>query len=327
MILKLISKIFSLIVDAREALYQKNLLKSYSVGVPVISIGNLTFGGTGKTPICDFLIQNLKKKKKIAVISRGYGRQTKGFFKIDLQNKNATRLYGDEPTWLATQHPDVNFYVCENRVLGCQKILEEKKVDLILADDAFQHRRLQRSLDIVVLDATEDIKNYEYPPLGRARNSFEYLKKADCVFVTKTNLSKKENLIKLTEKIPKTIPIYRFTSTIDGFFNIYNGEKLKVEDQKVYLLSGIGHPQNFENLIQNSFHFQIAKHFIFPDHAAYNEKMIEEVIQKTQGAPLLITQKDSVKIREMKANIYPIYESRLKFESIDPLDTLYDKIY
>jgi tetraacyldisaccharide 4'-kinase len=178
MILGSLSKILSQVVDAREFLYKKNILKSYSAGVPVVSVGNLTFGGTGKTPTCDFLIKNLKGKKKIALLSRGYGRTTKGFHKVEAEQMYAAQLYGDEPTWLAKQHPDVPVFVCEDRVKGCEEILKQTKVDLILADDAFQHLRLKRNFDIIVLDATEDFKNYQYPPLGRARNSWQYLERA-----------------------------------------------------------------------------------------------------------------------------------------------------
>jgi tetraacyldisaccharide 4'-kinase len=323
-----LSKIFGSIVDVREYLYKNQILKSYEVPAPILSVGNLTFGGTGKTPICEFLMRNLKNKKKIALMSRGYGRKTKGFLNVNPDSLNAADLYGDEPTWLAAQHRDVDVFVCEDRVEGCRRFLENKKVDLIIADDAFQHLRLQRNFDVIVIDATEDLRSYQYPPLGRARNSFSYLKRSNAIFITKMNLARTEDLKKIREQLPK-LPTFEFTSHLSGFYNLNDHQKLENGNQKVYLMSGIAKPWTFEDLTKENFNFQIAAHFTFADHFAYTPKTIQDLEAKIGETPLLVTQKDAIKLRPLLVETNSplnVFESHLEIQPQTAMDSFYEAV-
>jgi len=291
-----LSLFMALIVGIRETLYRFYFIRSYSVQTKVLSVGNLTFGGTGKTPTVDYLLNELKSQKKIAVISRGYGRKTSGFFKVNPNNSDAVNLYGDEPVQLAIKHPEVPFYVSEDRVSGCKKIEKDGNFDLILADDAFQHLSLKRDIDIVVIDASEKPTHYQYPPVGRARNSLCYLKRADFVFLTKTNLASQENLHWIRKKIKKS-KVFEFESKLDGVFDLKTNQKVNLTDE-VYLMSGIGKPYTFEKLMSTNFpNLTIKGHFKFEDHKNYSEGELNKVKAIVEDNVVVTTEKDAVKLK------------------------------
>jgi tetraacyldisaccharide 4'-kinase len=323
--------LFSLIIFVREMLYKKGIFKSFKVKTKVLSVGNLTFGGTGKTPTVDFLIENLKKKKNIAVLSRGYGRTTKGFYKVGVSDPKATDLYGDEPCLLAKKHPDVPVFVCEDRVEGCRQIEGLGQFDLIIADDAFQHLKLKRDLDIVVVDATEKKANYQYPPIGRARNSFFYLNRADFVFLTKVNLVREDSLRWIKRKLTKNVVI-EFESRIDGLYSLNNDrqkndQRLEMFPKEVYLVSGIGKPAGFEDLVKKCFFGVVIKeHFIYKDHHDYTLKDIQKLKSKIGSGILLTTEKDAVKLKKF-SDVININVARLKFDNKTSMESLYEALH
>jgi tetraacyldisaccharide 4'-kinase len=319
-----LSLLVRLIVWCRETLYSLKVLPSYRVKTKVVSVGNLTFGGTGKTPSVDFLVQNLKVRKKIAVLSRGYGRTTTGFFKVDPTKEDAAKLFGDEPVQLALAHPDVSFFVCEDRVEGCRRIESEQKYDLILADDAFQHLRLRRDLDIVVIDATEERQHYHYPPVGRARNSLSYLKRADFVFLTKTNLCRAEDSAWIRDQLNGR-QIIEFESQIEGIYDLGSGEKIISTLKQATLVSGIGKPHTFEKLIKKM-GVEIKQHFVFPDHYNYTELDLQKISGQVSGEIVLTTEKDAVKLKKISKDLR-IGVVKLKFVNKNSVEKLYEAIY
>lgn len=322
-----VSLLMALVVWARETLYRLHILKSYKVQTQVLSVGNLTFGGTGKTPSVDFLLSQLKTRKKIAVISRGYGRTTTGFYKVDPNQPNATSLYGDEPVLQAINHPDVPIYVCEDRVHGCEQIEKDGKFDLIIADDAFQHLKLQRDLDIVVVDATEHPTHYFYPPAGRARNSLSYLKRADFVFLTKTNLCRSDDMTWIKKKLKK-YKVIEFESRIDGILDLKSGRHLETLIKEASLISGIGKPKNFEESLRKSLGINIKKHYVFKDHHSYTPEDIAAIKEDLQGQIVITTEKDAVKLREYTDSLN-LAVTKLKFVSknSNELEKLYEALH
>ncbi len=308
----------------RETCYKFNILRSYKIKTKIISVGNLTFGGTGKTPTVDFLIQNLKQNKKIAVISRGYGRKTKGFFKVNPWVDDAPIIFGDEPVQLAAKHPDVSFYVCEDRVRGCEEIEKEKAFDLIIADDAFQHLRLRRDLDIVVVDASEEIKNYRYPPLGRARNSLSYLKRADYVFLTKTNLSQKQDYEWIKAQL-RNCKVIEFESKVDGIYDLHSNDPIANPIREASLVSGIGKPKTFEKILIDQ-GIAVREHFVYRDHHNYSEADLRKIKGVMQGGTLLTTEKDAVKIRNISKDL-KVGVVRLKLVNTNSVGRLYEDIH
>ena len=320
-----ISILYGFIVFIREELYRIGIFKSYKFKTKIVSIGNLTFGGTGKTPVVDFLLSNLKSKKRIAVISRGYGRKSSGFFEVKAAESDAAGKYGDEPVLLAKKHPEVSFFVSEDRVSGCREIESKSKFDLIIADDAFQHLKLKRDLDIIVIDATEKLTNYNYPPVGRARNSFSYLKRAQYIFLTKTNLCKYEDLQKIKSKL-SGYNVIEFESEIDAFYDLRQDVQIDILLKEAFLLSGIGKPKTFETLISKKFPLlNIKNHFVYRDHHTYSDKDISEIKEKSNKLTVITTEKDAVKLKKYSSDIN-ICVAGLKFVNKNSMDKVFSEI-
>jgi tetraacyldisaccharide 4'-kinase len=185
------------VTGTRNWMYDHGVLKQHHVATKVISIGNLTVGGTGKTPVTLAVVDYLKmKNKSVGVVSRGYKREEKGVLEVDL-SASAGQKFGDEPALIKFTHPDVPVVVGERRVAAAQEILAKAAVDFLVCDDAFQHRSLHRDLNILLFDATETVKNYRVLPVGRAREQINpALKRADIIILTKSNLVSAEELEK-----------------------------------------------------------------------------------------------------------------------------------
>ena len=158
--LKPLSFLYDQIVGVKNSLYNKGIIETYKAPVPVISIGNLTVGGTGKTPITDFCLKDLVAKgKKVAVVSRSYRADASDPSWVDVTHPFGARYYGDEPMLLASANPDVMVYVGDTKWRTAEFASTDKRgaFDVILIDDGFQHRKLHRDLNLVVLDATEAV--------------------------------------------------------------------------------------------------------------------------------------------------------------------------
>ncbi|NPA69094.1 MAG: tetraacyldisaccharide 4'-kinase, partial [Chlorobi bacterium] len=149
-----VSVIYGLIVKIRNFLFDNQIIKSKEFHIPVISVGNITVGGTGKTPVTEYLVGLLKDKYNVAVLSRGYKRKTKGFIIAD---KNASaETIGDEPYQIFLKFPDITVAVDEKRARGIENLLNtNKNIEVIILDDAFQHRYVRPSLSILVIDFTQ----------------------------------------------------------------------------------------------------------------------------------------------------------------------------
>ena len=170
--------LYYMLVSVRNFCYDHQMIKSVKMPVPVISIGNLTTGGTGKTPVTLYLAELLKTMKyRPGIISRGYGRNSKGRVVIH----DGTRLCidvnqgGDEPIMMAQRLKNVPVIVSESRVAGINKMIRDFDVDVVIMDDGFQHSRVDRDLDIVLLNSREPVHNYWILPLGRLRERFSGL--------------------------------------------------------------------------------------------------------------------------------------------------------
>ena len=205
-----LATIYRLIVFWRNVLYNHNFFISRKLPAKIISVGNITTGGTGKTPAVIFLTQHfLQKQKKVAILSRGYGRKTAGTQEVtngkvihgDWLN------FGDEPYLMAKKLPGVPIVVDENRYRGGLYIVEKFRPDIIILDDAFQHRALERDVDIVLINAHDQESNHKMFPHGFLREPIKNLKRANFIFLSKTNLNKPSPyLVDLTKKID--IPTY-----------------------------------------------------------------------------------------------------------------------
>lgn len=177
------SWIYGTIVSVRNLLYDRDVAKSFRAQIPVISVGNITVGGTGKTPHAEYILGIIHKRYRAALLSRGYGRKTSGY--IRLQRGTTPEEAGDEPCQMFRKFPSVTFAVCEKRAVGLKRLSEDTNPEVVVLDDAFQHRAVTPSLNILLADWNRDILSDKLLPAGRLRENASARRRADIIIVTK----------------------------------------------------------------------------------------------------------------------------------------------
>ena len=295
-----LSIIFKFVTDIRNKLYDCNFLKSEKINVPVISVGNLSTGGTGKTPMVDFIIYNLKRDYNISVLSRGYNRKSKGF--IEIKNSDNPSLVGDEPFLIKSNHSEVPVFACEDRVEGAKKIISENNTNLILLDDAFQHRKISRNLDIVLTDYNNLFYKDYLLPYGNLRESRNNINRADVIIVTKCPLDfNKADAIKIKNQINPKKTQSLFFSQIKYSEILFGFKELSfksIRNSKLTLVTGIANSQPLkEYLKKNNVNFD---HFDYPDHYNYSRKDVNKILATTKNNIILTTKKDYYKLSQFK---------------------------
>jgi len=335
-----LAKAFSLAVDARYWLYKKEILNSRQVSVPVISVGNITLGGTGKTPFVDLIVKYLtEKNKNVGLVSRGYGAKEKKRGIIDQNQKNYGNLasqFGDEPTMLQWRNPTLHVVVNPNRYRACQELINKKSVEIIVADDAFQHLALKRDLDLVLLDATESYENFKLLPLGRMREGFSSLERASLVILNKANLVSLEKVQNLRDLVFSKCSFLKNEPNrwleanyeFEGFFHLETDKPWSGSyNEKLLVLSGIANNQTFFKMCRDKFGKSVYGEMGFSDHYVYSKTDMALIMirAKELGADrILITEKDAVKISQWKSDIF-VY-TKLKVSLVGDGRKLYDKI-
>lgn len=280
-----------------------------------VSVGNLTVGGTGKTPHIEYLIRYFLEKNKevedykLATLSRGYGRKSKGF--VLANNQITASEIGDEPMQFyqkfaannKLENEKVNIIVCEKRVLGAQKILELfPTTKTILLDDAFQHRAIKPHFSILLSDYNRPFYEDFLLPMGRIRENRKGAKRANVVLVSKSPLDlaeeKRQSIRKKINSYTKS-PVFFTSFDYDKPINLLNNEILELENDKNYsfgILTGIANYQPFQKYIEKTFG-QTETQKYFPDHYNYTEKDI--VFLKSSDTIWFTTEKDAVKLRPL----------------------------
>ena len=279
----------------RNWLYDKGVLKSHSFDIPVITVGNLSVGGTGKTPQIEYLIRLLSDDYQVAVLSRGYKRKTKGFLLADATATSVS--IGDEPFQLHTKFPRVQVAVDAQRKNGIQQLLQvAKRPDVILLDDAFQHRKVQAGLSIL-LTAYDDLFCKDFIlPFGNLRESALGKKRADMIIVTKcpSNLSDLAQQ-EIIRQLKVTQPVY--FSTIHYDDHIVSVENtcsvLEIQQESKVLVAGIAKPKLFFDYIRK----EQDECLTFPDHHHFSKTDCERIIASAQGKKIVTTEKDFVRLQ------------------------------
>ena len=296
------SWLYGLITDVRNQLYDNGIFQSKSFEIPIINVGNITVGGTGKSPMVEYLIRLLKDNHKIVTLSRGYGRKTKGFILAD--NTANAETIGDEPMQFYQKFSNkIMVAVGEKRVEAIEQILKQKPdTEVIILDDAFQHRAVKQSLNILLIDYNRPIDE-DYPfPAGRLRERRHGAKRADLVVITKCpddlNLEKQNSLKNsLNLYLRENIPVF-FTKILYGKpIDCRSESRVLNEKESILLISGIAKPESFENYVRQK--FNISSQLIFKDHHLYSEKDIELILSNMSSTAeaILMTEKDMVKFK------------------------------
>jgi tetraacyldisaccharide 4'-kinase len=284
------------LIQFRNFLYDVGLADPVRIARPVVSIGNLSMGGTGKTPLVAEVIKlALEKNIKPIVIARNYRAESSGVSKVDLKVNRAAKFFGDEAVSLATQFPQVSVYTGPKKYLSAQAVEKNEKFDLLIIDDGFQHRSLHRDFDIVLIDASRPEKENEIFPKGYFREGFSSLRRADLILLTKVNWAKEGAVEKLRAQISKfsKAEICEVEFLQEPVTDIQKTEK-------VITVAGIAHPENFELELQKQ-GLDVAKSLRFSDHHSYDSKSVAQMIDvmKQEGATrILTTEKDFVKLAQ-----------------------------
>lgn len=298
-------------------------LPSTTFDTPIISIGNLTVGGTGKTPHTEYIISLLKEDFKVATLSRGYKRKTKGYVTAVQGDCNMERV-GDEPSQIKNKFPDITVAVDEKRVNGISQLLKSgNKPEVILLDDAFQHRYVKPGLNILLTDYNRPIWKDNIMPFGRLREDADGKERADVIIVTKCpeNIGKKEKaycIDKLNNKnnAPVFFSTIYYGSPIYLFNNIGKKELAITADTEILLLTGIACPEPLKIELEK----RGAKVTLmqFPDHHNFTERELKEVEKKflsvtNKEKAIITTEKDAERMisnpnlpQIIKENIYVI---------------------
>lgn len=314
--------LLSLLTQLRNWLYDRGILHSIRLSQPVISVGNITMGGTGKTPFIDWIVKELKNKGYgPAIVSRSYGGTLTNPEWVRADEKEDS-IYGDEPLLLKSKNPDVPLMAGPSKWKSAKKALQEnKQVNVLLIDDGYQHRALFRDLDIVLLDASVSMTDYCWPPIGRAREPLSHLRRAEVIVFTKWEQRREETVEYLRNQIKKINgykPIELFAEQELGHFyspfNRLSSDAIKslLAEGRGFAFCGLGNPQSFIQSLKKS-QLKIKDFHFFSDHAKYDSALLEDLERRALGADYFITtEKDAIKFESWKEGIPPLIIAPLK---------------
>ena len=291
----------------RHFLFDIGVLKSEKFDIPIVCVGNITVGGTGKTPSAEMIIEYMSKTHNVALLSRGYGRKTKGYREVTLDD--SYRDVGDEPLQIKFKFPSAVVVVCENRREGIRRIMaEHPEVGLVVMDDGFQHRYVDPKVNVVIVDSSQKPVEQDYMlPYGRLRDVRKSLDRAHYFLVTKCSdsmspLERRLMLKELKRIAYQRVYFMRYEAMPIRPVFVADAERNEIPDlSKVIAMSGIGNPDNFIRSLR--LHYRVVDELTFDDHHVYkvrDTKVMEELLEKHPEAYIVTTEKDAVKMFSSK---------------------------
>lgn len=329
--------IYGLIIWVRNKLYDKNILRSAEFNFPLICIGNLAVGGTGKTPMTEYIVNYLKNDFSVATLSRGYKRRTKGFA---IANASTTALdIGDEPMQFHQKFPDVTVAVGEERIVAIPQILHQKPdTQVIVMDDAFQHRPVKAGFNILLTEYSNLYTRDLIFPAGDLRDIESSSKRADVIIVTKCNdqITEDQKNMVIHELNPLAHQHVFFTSIEYHLpYHLFNHSNQPLnENIDVLLVCGIANPNPIKKYLHHKVgYYEMMK---YPDHHIFtfdNLVDIKKQFEKLQSKQkiVLITEKDAVRLQKFNNELidFPIYVLPVKphflFNESDKFNELLEK--
>ncbi|MCJ7468030.1 MAG: tetraacyldisaccharide 4'-kinase [Maribacter sp.] len=297
-----ISLVYAFVVHIRNYLYDKGIFKSRSFSIPILCVGNLSMGGTGKTPMSEFLIATLKDTYKVAFLSRGYKRKSKGF--VLASSKSTVEDIGDEPFQIHSKFPSVVVAVDADRTRGILTLQNEANPDVIVLDDAFQHRKVTAGFSVLLTAFGNLYCDDRYFPTGNLRDSRREAKRADIIIVTKSppHLTQNEQGEILKRIQPTADQKVLFSYLVYGSFLEGENEKMalsSIKNRKVTLITGIADPTPLVSFLNET---GIAfEHLNFRDHHFFRPHEIRLFNSKEC---VLTTEKDYTRLKGHVRNLY-----------------------
>jgi tetraacyldisaccharide 4'-kinase len=319
--LRVIGLPYTIISNVRNKLYDKKILPTHTSKSFVVSVGNLTTGGVGKTPFTLEVANHfLSLNKKVVIISRGYGAKISNK-RTNLISEGNGSLYnasvaGDEPVWLSNNSQGACIVTCANRAKAEKFVQEKFNPDVIILDDAFQHRQMNRDLDIVLIDAKNKFGNNLLLPAGPLREDLSNIKRADKLVIVNKSFESKEAL-KYCDYVKKRFGKDTYLCKIvpDHIYNILNGEEL-TKTTRIMAFSAIGQPTEFYNFLKNDYKLVVVLEF--EDHHSYEADDVSKIIQYAQEeniSHIVTTEKDAIKLIDIIKDVelpVSIYALKLK---------------
>ena len=346
--LKALSFLFAFVVSVRYLLYKAGILRRYPLGIQVISIGNVTAGGTGKTPVTELFARTLAAKgRKVAILSRGYRRKEASWWQrmftqvIDpplvVSDGKRVRLDsavgGDEPYMLASNLPGVAVVVDRDRVKAGRYAIKRLGCDTIILDDGFQYQRLKHSVEVVLVDATNPFGNGNMLPRGILREPVRHLKRADLIFLTKCRGDVSETIAEI-RKYNKKAEIVKCSHSPKVLKDVWSREEFPLswlEGKTVCTLSGIASPKGFENSLRN-LGAKVVWCERYADHHRYDPSEILYALNRTadMGSDALVTtEKDAVRFPRFETVPVKCLYLRIAIDILDGVESfkkMVDKI-
>lgn len=317
-VFKLLSYIYRMVIAIRHWLFDINVLKSQKFNIPIICVGNITVGGTGKTPTAEMIIDTMKPTYKVALLSRGYGRRTKGYREVTLDS--SYRDVGDEPLQIKLKFPDVLVVVCEKRVEAIRRIeAEHPEINLIVMDDGFQHRHVDPRINVVVLDYTRPVFEDDFLPVGNLRDNLNSLYRAHYFIVTKCPEDMQPLDQRMWRKDLQLVAYQKiyFTRVVPtAAVPLFQTPNHLREGEEVIVMSGIGNPKPFIKSVRK--HYNVVANLVYPDHHVYTVEDIEKIVSHIKQHPnamLLTTEKDAVKLRRSR-RVPDLMRERLFYQPV-----------
>jgi len=321
--------LYGLVMEVRNRLYDLGVFKIHRLPVPVISIGNLTVGGTGKTPLTIEIVRGLLRKNpllKIGVISRGYRRKKRDNWIVSDGENILTGVEesGDEPQLIARHLGGVRVFVGSDRVVVGRRAIARYPIDMLILDDAFQHRRIHRDVDILVIDGEKGLGGGRVLPSGPLREFASNINRASCLVISHFNNKLPQDVRRYC---PSEMPLFKTRLSVSGIMEGISGKEISPEEmkgEKVWGVCGIAHPGSFMKTIRE-LSVEIAGFTAFPDHYFYSRHDLDRVAsQEKAGATIITTEKDWVKW-EGRHSFKKIYVVSVKTEFVNGED-IYDFI-
>lgn len=310
--------IYNLVVWFRNQCYNRGVFRQFEASVPTVCLGNLSMGGTGKTPHTKFILKHFNKN--VVVLSRGYGRKSKGFFWVET-NSSANQV-GDEPLEIKLSNPGVSVAVCEKRVEGVQRILNElPNTELIVLDDAYQHRKLKCSYYILLTTFQQPFfKDFAFPQ-GYLRDTKSEARRAKAIIVSKTPKGNLEDYNSTLNKFSPA-PIYYSGLKYSETLTSLDGTTINITDlqtQNFILITGIAKADLFKKHWKEK--GTVLKHLAFSDHYNYKQNDINQIRQifdsfADQNPVVMTTEKDRMRLKQFvndnSLKNLPIYSSQIE---------------